>query len=53
MTERRPWKQPLASASTAAQYGLAYGVGIPVFVLYRIGRRLKRRPRPSVNPRQP
>jgi hypothetical protein len=46
-------KDPLASASTFVQYGLAYGVGIPIFVLYRIGRRLRRRPELSVNPRQP
>jgi hypothetical protein len=35
------------------QYGLAYGVGVPVFVLYRIGRRLRRRGEPQVDPRQP
>jgi len=47
---RRP---RLESASALVQYGLAYCVGLPIFVLYRIGRRLRRGPGPSVNPRQP
>jgi hypothetical protein len=42
-----------AAVSTLAQYGLAYGVGIPVFVLYRMGRRVRRRAEPPVDPRQP
>jgi hypothetical protein len=42
-----------AAAATLAQYGLAYGVGVPVFVLYRIGRRVRRRGDPPVDPRQP
>jgi len=46
-------KKPLESASALVQYGLAYGVGIPVFVLYRIGRRLHRRHEAPVSPRQP
>ena len=47
-------KKPLESASALVQYGLAYGVGIPVFVLYRIGRRLRiRRHEAPVSPRQP
>jgi hypothetical protein len=53
MSPRRPRNKALAPASALAQYGLAYGVGIPVFVLYRIGRRLRRRHVSSVNPRQP
>jgi len=35
------------------QYGLAYGVGIPIFVLYKIGRRLRGRVPLTVSPRQP
>jgi hypothetical protein len=50
MTSRR---SRLAAVSTVVQYGLAYGVGVPIFVLYRAGRRLWKRPQPSVNPRQP
>jgi len=41
------------AASALLQYALAYGVGLPVFVLYRIGRRLRRRPELSVPPRAP
>ena len=39
--------------ATVVQYGLAYGVGIPVFVLYRIGRQVRRRGELPVDPRQP
>ena len=42
-----------ASASTLVQYGLAYGVGIPVYVLYRIVRQVRQRGEPQVDPRQP
>jgi hypothetical protein len=42
-----------AAASTLVQYGLAYAVGIPVFVLYTIARRIRRRREPSVLPPQP
>jgi hypothetical protein len=41
------------AAATLVQYGLAYGVGVPVYVLYRIGRRVRRRGEPPVDPRQP
>jgi hypothetical protein len=41
------------SVSALVQYGVAYGIGLPVFVLYRIGRRLRSRRYPSVPPRQP
>jgi hypothetical protein len=33
--------------SAVVQYGVAYAVGLPVFVLYRIGRRLRPRRDPS------
>jgi hypothetical protein len=46
-------KKLLEPASTAVQYGLAYGIGIPIFVVYRVGRRLRRRREPVVHPRQP
>jgi hypothetical protein len=46
-------KKALEPTSTVVQYGLAYGVGIPIFVIYRVGRRLRRRREPVVNPRQP
>lgn len=46
-------RESRASASALLQYALAYGFGLPIFVLYRIGRRLRRRPEPQVNPRQP
>jgi hypothetical protein len=46
-------KKMLEPTATLVQYGLAYGVGVPIFVLYRIGRRLRKGPQPPVNPRQP
>jgi len=42
-----------APASAVVQYALAYGIGLPVFVLYRIGRRLRRHGDPRFHPRQP
>jgi hypothetical protein len=41
------------AASVVVQYALAYGVGVPVFVLYRIGRKLRRRPERGVSSRAP
>jgi hypothetical protein len=38
------------SASAVVQYGVAYAIGLPVFVLYRIGRRLRSRRDPSRKP---
>jgi hypothetical protein len=53
-TDRRRRSLDLrTSASALVQYSVAYGVGLPVFVLYRIGRRLRSRGEPSVPPRQP
>ena len=52
--DRRPRSLDVrTSVSAVVQYGLAYGIGLPVFVLYRVGRRLRSSRDPSVPPRQP
>ena len=49
----RPSADVRAGASTLVQYALAYGVGVPVFVLHKIGRRLRLRKEPALPPNPP
>jgi hypothetical protein len=52
-TETAAGPRAVGAATVIVQYVLAYGVGVPVFVLYRIGRRLRRRPERVVSSRSP